>query len=139
MQIEFPFVEEKATVVEFISTPYAEVTLITDGNELTEWFLIDSGADISLVKRGFGELLGFKIKEGEEIKQLSGISTNTIPYIHRKIKMKIGEKEFEARIAWSLIEDVPLVLGKLDVFDKFDIIFKEREGKVIFTDKAIQL
>lgn len=79
-------------------------------------------------------MLGFKIKEGEEIKQLSGIGRNAIPYVLREIKMKIGEKEFDARIAWSLIEDIPLVLGRLDVFDKFAIIFKERECKVILTD-----
>ncbi len=134
MQIEFPFITQKANVVDFISRPYAEVTLIGEGTLLTEWFFIDSGADVSLIKRGFGELLGFRIKEGEEIKQLSGIGRNAIPYVLRKIKMKIGEKEFGARIAWSLIEDVPLVLGRLDVFDKFDIVFKEREGKVILTD-----
>ena len=37
-----------------------------------------------------------------------------------------------ARVAWSLTEDVPLVLGRLDVFNEFDIFFKEREEKVIF-------
>jgi len=139
MQIEFPFIKQAAVVTEFISKPFAEITLVVDKNEITEWFLIDSGADISLVKLKLGDLLGFKIKEGEEVRQLSGIGTSTIPYVLRKIKMRIGEKEFEARIAWSLIEDVPLVLGRIDVFDKFDITFKEREGKVIFTDKEIRM
>lgn len=134
MQVEFPFVIQKSNVVDFISTPYAEVTLVGDVNRIKEWFLIDSGADVSLVKLKLGELLGFKLKEGEEIKQLSGIGTSAIPYVPRTVKMKIGEKEFGARIAWSLIEDVPLVLGRLDIFDKFDVLFKEREGKVVFTD-----
>lgn len=132
MQIEFPYIKEAATVTEFISKPFAEVTLIGDINEITEWFLIDSGADISLVSLNIGKLLGFGLKEGEEIKQLSGIGTTTIPYLLRTIKMKIGEKEFDARMAWSLIEDVPLVLGRIDIFDKFDILFKEREGKIVF-------
>lgn len=134
MQVEFPFLKEKATVVDFISRPFAKVALIFDANKITEWFFIDSGADVSLVKRKLGELLGFRLKEEEEIRQLSGIGTSTIPYVLRTIKMRIGEKEFDARIAWSLIEDVPLVLGRLDVFDKFDILFKEREGKVVFVD-----
>ncbi len=46
--------------------------------------------------------------------------------------MKISEKEFDVRTAWSLIEDVPLVLYRLGIFDKFDIVFKEREKKVFF-------
>ncbi|MBI2084045.1 MAG: retropepsin-like domain-containing protein [Candidatus Aenigmarchaeota archaeon] len=134
MQVEFPFVMEKAYVIDFISRPFAEVALIGDINEITEWFFVDSGADVSLISRRLGELLGFKLKEGEEIKQLSGISTGTVPYILRTIKMRIGEKEFDVRIAWSLVEEVPLVLGRLDVFNKFDILFKERENKVIFSD-----
>lgn len=137
MQVEFPFLIEKANVVDFISRPFAKVTLIADVNLITEWFFIDSGADVSLVSLSIGKLLGFTLKEGEEIKQLSGIGRSAVPYVLRAIKMKIGEKEFDVRIAWSLLEDVPLVLGRLDVFDKFDIIFKEREGKVIFTDKEI--
>lgn len=135
MQIEFPFIKEKANVVDFISRPFAEVTLIGDVNEIKEWFFIDSGADATLIKRKLGELLGFQIKEGEEVKQLSGIGTGIIPYVLRTIKMKIGEKEFDVRIAWGLIEDVPLVLGRLDIFDKFDVNFKERERKVVFSDE----
>lgn len=139
MRIEFPFVKQKANVVDSVLRPFAEVTLIGDVNEVTEWLFIDSGADVSLISRKLGELLAFKIKQEEEIKLLSSIGTSTIPYVLRKIKMKIGEKQFSARIAWSLIEEVPLVLGRLDVFDKFDILFKEREGKVIFTDKSVEL
>ena len=139
MQVEFPFVKQKANVVDYISRAYAEVTIIGDLNEITEWFFIDSGADVSLITKSIGEALELKLKEGEEIKQLSGIGTSTIPYVLRTIKVKIGDKEFDARIAWSLTEDVPLVLGRLDVFDKFDVIFKERERKVIFTDKSVKL
>jgi len=135
MQIEFPFIALKSNVVDYISRAYAEVTFIGGINKITEWFLIDSGADVSLITRSLGEILGFKLLEKEEIKELSGVGPSTIPYVLRTIKMKIGEKEFDARIAWSLIEDIPLVLGRLDVFDKFNILFKERERKVIFTDK----
>jgi hypothetical protein len=139
MQVEFPFVTQRANVVDYISRAFAEITLVGEVNKITEWFFIDSGADVSLITRSMGEVLGFKLKEGEEIKQLVGVGIGTIPYVLRKVKMKIGEMEFDARIAWSLVEDAPLVLGRLDVFDKFDILFKEREGKVIFTDKEIRM
>lgn len=139
MQIEFPFTTQKANVVDNVLRAYAEVILLGEFNRIAEWFFIDSGADISLITRSLGEVLGFKLLENEEIKELSGIGISTIPYVLRTIKMKIGEKEFDSRIAWSLIEDVPLVLGRLDIFDKFDIIFKERERKVIFTDKSIEV
>lgn len=131
MQVEFPFIKEKANIVDFILRPYAQVVLSGD---IAEWFYIDSGADITLIPRKLGEYLGFKIQEEEEVKELRGLGESKAPYVIRKVNMEIGGKKFEVRIAWSLIEDVPIVLGRLDVFNKFDITFKEREGKIIFTD-----
>ena len=42
--------------------------------------------------------------------------------IVKKVKMKIGNQEFDTRIAWCLEEDVPPLLGRIDVFNKFKII-----------------
>ena len=46
--------------------------------------------------------------------------------------MRIGDMELEPRVAWALIEETPPLLGRLDIFDKFNITFKEKEGKIIF-------
>lgn len=129
MRVEFPFIEEKAEVVPYILRPYAKVIF---NRKIPEWLYVDSGADITLLPKKFGEFLGFKFKEGEEIKEIKGIGGSKVPYVVRKVSMKIGEKEFKARVAWSLTEDVPLVLGRLDIFNKFDVLFKERNGKIIF-------
>ena len=47
--------------------------------------------------------------------------------------MKIGDKIIETRIAWALVEEVPLLLGRTDVFNLFDICFKKNE-KTVFAD-----
>jgi hypothetical protein len=129
MQIEFPFVREKANIVKSILRPLARVIF---NEEVPQWMYVDSGADVTLLPRSVGELLGFEIYKGEEIKEVKGLGNSRIPIVVRRVSMKIGDKEFEARVAWSLTEDVPLVLGRLDVFNKFDILFKEREEKVVF-------
>lgn len=46
--------------------------------------------------------------------------------------MKLGDISLNVRVGWSLREDIPIILGRLDVFDKFDIEFREKEGEVIF-------
>lgn len=129
MQVEFPFVRERANIVKSILRPLARVVF---NEEVPQWMYIDSGADVTLLPRSVGELLGFEIRRGEEIKEVKGLGNSRIPIVVRRVSMKIGEKKFEARVAWSLTEDVPLVLGRLDVFNKFDILFKEREEKVVF-------
>ncbi|MFQ6119187.1 MAG: aspartyl protease family protein [Methanosarcinales archaeon] len=90
---------------------------------------VDSGADITLIPRSFGELLGFKVNSSE-IQEIRGIGEGTIPVIIRESQLKIAEFVFNVRIAWALIETVPFLLGRLDVLDHFDIIFKR--DKVIF-------
>ncbi len=46
--------------------------------------------------------------------------------------MKINDIILNVRIGWSLREDVPFILGRLDVFDKFHIEFREDENVVVF-------
>ena len=36
------------------------------------------------------------------------------------------------KIAWALIEEVPLLLGRLDVFPRFKIVFDEQQEIVTF-------
>lgn len=132
MQIEFPFVKEKANIVPFVLRPIARVRITYESNEITQDMYVDSGADISLIPYSVGIALGFQLKAGEEIKRIGGVGGGKISVVIRKVKMSINAEEFEARVAWCLSEEVPLILGRLDVFDKFDILFKEREGKTVF-------
>lgn len=111
--------------------PTAIVTLSTDNNKFTCEMLVDSGADITLIPRKFGEELGLNFKE-DEVKEIRGIGEGTVPYIISKLKMTIGKYTFPVRIGWALIEEIPFILGRLDVFDKFNIEFKQSSRITIF-------
>ena len=67
--------------------------------------------------------------EVKEIGGVVGVRFATIP-------MKIEEHRFECTIAWAQIERVPFLLGRQDVFEYFDITFKQRIRKTIFTWKG---
>ena len=94
---------------------------------------IDSGADITLIPRQFGETLGLEIKK-DEIEEIKGIGEKVVPVIIKKIKLRIGHKQFLSRVAWSIIEEVSFILGRIDVFDKFKVIFDEKNEAVVFED-----
>jgi hypothetical protein len=133
MELEFDFKEEESRIFGPILRPVARVVLINQGIEVPEYPYVDSGADISLVSKSVGDLLGFKIEENEIVEEIKGVGERGIPIIIKKIKMKIGEKEIETRVAWALIEEVPLLLGRMDVFNLFDILFK-KNSKTLFID-----
>jgi len=126
MEIEFNFKEEQSRIFGPILRPVARIILINRKNEVPEHVYVDSGADITLIPKSVGELLGFKIEESDKIEEMKGIGDYGIPVI-------IGEKIIDARVAWSLLEDVPLLLGRIDIFRLFNISF-EKEKKTVFVD-----
>ncbi len=134
MRIEFPFVEEPANIVPVILRPFARVALINGNNTIVQDMYIDSGADISLIPYSVGIALGFRLETNEMPKKIRGIGGGTISVAIRQAKMKIGENIFDVRIAWCLSEDVPLILGRLDIFDNFRIIIDQRNKISVFDD-----
>ncbi len=125
MEIEFDFKEEQSRLFGSILRPVAKVSFIYKGKELMESVYVDSGADVSLMPKSVGDWLGLKIEETDEVTEIKGVGERGIPIIIKKVKIKIGEKLLESRVAWSLVEEVPLLLGRLDVFKLFTICFQK--------------
>lgn len=111
--------------------PTAQVRLISNQARYFCEMIVDSGADISLIPRSLGEFLHLKLDEGK-IKELRGIGEAAIPYVTKKLTIQIGKTEFQSRVGITLIEEVPFILGRLDVFDAFNIEFKQKTQETIF-------
>ncbi len=114
-----------------IYRPVADVALKSNSGAWIEFNpYIDSGADFTLIPLSLGKLLGFSYKNMRSEK-IGGIS-GSISAINMTIPMRIGIYEFPAKISWALIEDVPPLLGRSDVFDQFEICFKQWDKIVVF-------
>lgn len=114
--------------------PVAEVILEKNSFAVEIPMYIDSGADVSMMPFRFGKALGFRHEEGDTIHELKGISGAGIPYILKGVNLVLNGKRLNVRIAWALVEDVPILMGRMDVFDKFRIIFDERKGWIDFEE-----
>ncbi|MEW5936958.1 MAG: aspartyl protease family protein, partial [Candidatus Thermoplasmatota archaeon] len=92
---------------------------------------IDSGADLTLIPLSLGKLLGLELKK-EDIHELRGVGERAVPVVIREINIKIGEHRIKTRTAWALIEDVPPLLGRLDIFDNFHVHFRQDQRAIEF-------
>ncbi len=92
---------------------------------------IDSGADLCLFPRQFGEALGLVLSK-DNLQEIRGIGSRGIPVSMTTVNMRIGKKIVETRVAHCLTEDVPLILGRMDVFDNFKIKFDQAQKIVTF-------
>lgn len=131
MEIEFDFKKEESNIFGPILRPVARLFIIKGKTKLPEIFYVDSGADVTLIPRSVGELLGFKVESPEEISEINGVGERGIPIVVKKVKLQIGQEKLKTKIAWSLVEEVPLLLGREDFFKYFDIIFAKNK-KTIF-------
>ena len=53
-------------------------------------------------------------------------------YIHQVV-MKIGDREFNARVGFAMRESIPYLLGRIDLLDHFDIRFEG--NRVCFVER----
>ena len=112
--------------------PLYPVKLINGKNEINDLFLIDSGADCSLINKDAGELLGFRKQREDRILTANSVG-GIIEYIFKMVDCVIDAHNLTIPVAWVQTEDVEdSIIGRDVVFDYFDIEFKQRLEKIIF-------
>ena len=96
--------------------------------------LVDSGAAISIFNADVGRALCIDVESGRKM-EISGISGKVFAFVH-KVKLNVGEKEFEAEVAFTDELAVPINLfGRKDAFENFIISIDESENKLIFENR----
>ena len=120
----------------FILRPVADVYIEDKTGQWIQFHpYIDSGADVTMVPLSLGRLLGLRADE-EKVEEIGGIR-GSVPVIYVRKRMKICSEMMLGKIAWALIEEVPPLLGRTDVFDRFEVIFKQRQKLVEFRQPIV--
>lgn len=121
----FKFARENSSSLGFVYRPIAKVGLKDANGDMFELsMLVDSGADISILSKRIGDIMGVDVEQGEA-KVFRGIVGEMMAYVH-KIPLFIDGKEVKTRVAFALSE-VPNLLGRLDIFKNFEISFRKEE------------
>lgn len=93
---------------------------------------VDSGAALSVLRASVAEDLGFEWQKGRHAYIQVGDGSYLPVFLH-KLPLQIGPHRLETTIAFSERLGVRFhLLGRLDIFDKFNISFREREKIVVF-------
>lgn len=128
--IEFPFKKVQTKDLGQILLPVIRVTLIGPKQSVYVTMILDSGADISMIPYSVGEEIGLEL-DMKTRSEVHGIGEGTVPRVLGQVKLRIGEIEFPARIGWALIEEVPFILGRLDIFNRLAVEFREFEDRIL--------
>ena len=131
MAVEFPYRPEPAPGGRIIHRPVAKAVLYgPNGRTVTQLFYVDSGADHTLLSYRLGKHLGLD-QPGGDVHEIHGIN-GAVGVISTRMDMELAGVRFTAQIAWAQLEEVPCLLGRTDVFDRFDILFQQARKVIVF-------
>ena len=131
MRYTFSYKSKKLGPEKSTLRPYAEVRLQIEDRLIPFDFLVDSGADRTVINHPLGAALGFKVEPNEKSIRLGGIGGSTNGYL-KNLRLWIGETEIKTEVIWVHSDHIPLLLGQMDVFDRFDVTFSRSTEKIVF-------
>jgi hypothetical protein len=125
--VQFSYTKHASDIYGTVYRPESRVAIRTErGNWLYHAMIVDSGADFSVLPKAVGEFLGLRKSATERLHHVGAVG-GAIWIVMRRVKMRIGPHEFTADAGWASTDAVPALLGRADVFDKFDVRFRQRE------------
>ncbi|MBI3320046.1 MAG: hypothetical protein HYZ89_05620 [Candidatus Omnitrophica bacterium] len=101
-----------------------------EGRAVTQLLYVDSGADHTVLPYRLGKYLRLN-QMGGEVREIHGIS-GAVGVIYVRLEIELAGARFTAPIAWAQLEEIPPLLGRTDVFDRFEITFKQASKVVLF-------
>ncbi len=125
----FPY-QKKRIDFGLIFNPLIHLPVKTQSGWQDLWFLVDSGADTTMIPLNLAKRLGIKFQKTST--RLFGIGAQSLAAFPGQMLCKIGETELEVRCYCVNTEDSVLLLGRLDIFDKFSVLFDNQKQSVIF-------
>jgi hypothetical protein len=128
--IEYPFKKVMSSRFGSLLKPVIPVTFSGPEGQLDIFALLDSGADISLIPFSAGEILGFKANMQNRA-EIQGLGDGSVSYLLQKVNLRMNDVDISVRVGWALIEEVPFILGRLDLFQELSIEFREFENRIL--------
>lgn len=87
--------------------------------------VVDTGADLSLVSRSIGQVLGMKPAPRERRDELNGVG-GPVEFVERKPVVRWRQQQLNIPVAWAFVDDVPCLLGRHGFLDRFEVCFDGR-------------
>lgn len=119
----FSFVEARDALGSIDAVPHLPLTLYYRNSAVEVSGLLDTGASVNVLPYSVGIQLGAVWQELTTSVQLAG---NLAPVEARGLVISAQVSDFapvRLVFAWSLKDDVPLLLGRMNFFLEFDVCF----------------
>ena len=130
LSIKIPY-PKTDTIFGEISYPglVVEVWLTSIGYQSFD-FILDSGADCTMVPRYMANLVGIQLPDAPDT-SVRGITSGRMLAYKGQLRLRLEGEEFEVRCLFTKSNRTPFLLGRVDFFSLFDVHFDNQNCQII--------
>ncbi len=96
-------------------------------------FLFDTGADVSSFPASVAEKLGIDLDKCPQ-EPMSGYEGTTVLVYRSQIKIRFNKKAFEVPCVFNPNEEVPILLGRAGIIERFNIMLDGKNKAISFEE-----
>lgn len=133
MQSRFPYGIKYSSGFGKILTVYIWLDLESPTGIKPFFFLFDTGADITSFPISAAKKLGIDLDKCPE-ESMTGYEGTAVLVYKSQIKIKFNEKTFEVPCVFNPNEEVPIILGRAGIIDKFNILLDSKNKEIVFEE-----
>lgn len=97
------------------------------------FFVFDTGADVTSFPASIATKLGVDLDKCPR-ESMTGYEGTTILVYRSKIKIQFNKEGFEIPCVFNPKEEVPIILGRAGIIDKFNILLDGKNKEIIFEE-----
>lgn len=134
----FHFPYKKAKIdIGIVPYPVILVSIYTKKSFIRRVFIVDTGADVTTLPKFMARELDLNLKDFE-IGRSRGIGKKVVKTWETRIKIKIGSEIFSVRCSFVSSNKIPPLLGKIDVFNRFNFYFDNDKEELVLTVRKLR-
>ena len=131
-EVQFNFEKAPSSIFGYVFRPIALVYFYAKKTDvwIPVWGIVDSGADYTLLPKGYAEKLGIDLTKDCEEHETFGIGGEEKSKIYREGRLRIGDWKRIAPIGFLGTNDIPPLFGRQGFLETFEVVFDNH--KTIF-------
>lgn len=129
----FPY---RVIKTEFGAIPYPilPVTITSGKKSLKYDFVVDTGADVTTMPKHMAYELGIDLSNLAKGKS-QGVGEGLVETWETKVRMQIANERVLVRCSFVSSNKIPPLLGKVDIFSRFNFYFDNDNGQLVLTTR----
>lgn len=133
MKLRFPYVVSTSLSLGNILTATFWLNVESPKGLVPFLFLFDTGADVTSFPASVAEKLGIDLDKCPE-EPMSGYEGTTISVYRSAVRIVFNGKSFSVPCVFNYNEEVPILLGRAGILNRFNILLDGKRKEVIFEE-----